>query len=70
MQKQRGVSHRHVYNKKSKIRYSTQRERKSDERYRKEKGVKGRGTLMKFKKQRGLDFCWASQGKTGALVLQ
>lgn len=37
MQRQRGVSHRHVNSRESKIRCSGEWERKSDERYRKEK---------------------------------
>lgn len=35
-----------------------------------ERGVKGRETLAELKKQHELDFCRASQGKTGALALQ
>lgn len=47
-----------------KVGYSTERERKSEERCRKGKeDYKGRETL-------DLDFCRASRGKTGALVLQ
>lgn len=58
-------------NRESKIRRSAERERKSDEHYRKEKrGVKGRETLAEFKEQRELDLCRASRGKTGALLLQ
>lgn len=70
-QRQRGVSHRDVNHREIKIRYITERGRGSQRSVQeRERGVKGRETLAEFQKQRELDFCWASRGKTGALALQ
>jgi len=67
--RQRGVSHQDVNNRDSKIRQSSERERKLDECTGKRKwGVKGRETFVEFKKRYDLDFCLAWQGKTVALA--